>query len=113
MAAQTSTKTGKTEVIGDVKARFEKMTSVVFVDYKGMTVESATKLRAKFKAAGVEYKVVKNTLVKHAIKDQPYAAALKGSLTGMTGAWCCCGSPSAALPWPASASFWRATTRPH
>lgn len=88
MAAQTSTRNGKTEVIGDVKERFEKMTSVVFVDYKGMTVESATKLRAKFKAAGVEYKVVKNTLVKHAIKDQPYAAGLKASLTGMTGvAW--------------------------
>ncbi len=88
MAAQTSTRTGKTEVIGDVKANFEKMTSVVFVDYKGMNVETATKLRAKFKAAGVDYRVVKNTLVKHAIKDLPFADGLKTSLTGMTGvAW--------------------------
>lgn len=88
MPAQTSTKAGKNEVIGEVKDKFAKMTSVVFVDYKGLTVESATKLRAKFRAAGVEYKVVKNTLVRHAIKGQPYADALKGSLTGMTGvAW--------------------------
>lgn len=88
MAAQTSTKSGKQLVIGEVKDRFEKMTSVVFVDYKGMTVASATKLRAQFKAAGVDYKVVKNTLVRQAIKDAPYAASVNSSLVGMTGvAW--------------------------
>lgn len=88
MPAQTSTKAGKNEVINEVKANFEKMTSVVFVDYKGMTVESATKLRARFRKAGVDYRVVKNTLVRHALAGQPYADALKGTLTGMTGvAW--------------------------
>ena len=55
--------------IGEIKSRFDKMTAAVFLDFKGMTVEYATKLRAEFRKAGVEYKVVKNTLVKHALKS--------------------------------------------
>ena len=83
-----TTKDAKTALIGEVKARFDKMSSVVFLDYKGITVASATKLRAQFLKAGVDYKVVKNTLVKHAIKGAPYADKLGKTLTGMTGvAW--------------------------
>jgi large subunit ribosomal protein L10 len=64
------------------------MTSAVFLDFKGLNVEAVTKLRQEFQKTGVEYKVVKNTLVRHAIKDRPWAAALHGTLRGMTGvAW--------------------------
>jgi large subunit ribosomal protein L10 len=88
MAAATSTKAGKTTIIGEVKGKFDKATSVVLLDYKGMTVESATKLRANFRKAGVEYKVVKNTLIKHALKESAYSDKLGKTLTGMTGvAW--------------------------
>jgi hypothetical protein len=102
MAAPTSIKTSaagssgpkpgsreaKTMAIAEVKARFDRMTSAVFLDYKGMTVASATKLRASFKKAGVEYKVVKNTVVKHALKGADYAPKLDDVLAGMTGiAW--------------------------
>src|SRR5580693_10763948 len=74
--------------IGDIKARFDKMTAAVFLDFKGMTVENVTKLRAEFRKAGVEYKVVKNTLVEHALKDAPYKTKLGKALVGMTGvAW--------------------------
>lgn len=74
--------------IGEIKGRFDKMTSVVFLDFKGLTVENVTKLRAEFKKAGVEYKVVKNTLVKNALKDAPYSEKLGKVLVGMTGlAW--------------------------
>jgi len=74
--------------IGEIKARFDKMTAAVFLDFKGMTVENVTKLRAEFRKAGVEYKVVKNTLVKHALKDAPYKQKLDDALVGMTGiAW--------------------------
>ncbi len=73
--------------IGEIKARFDKMTAAVFLDFKGMTVEHVTKLRAEFRKAGVEYKVVKNTLVKHAIKGT-YGDKLDKVLVGMTGvAW--------------------------
>ena len=74
--------------IGDIKARFDKMTAAVFLDFKGMSVEHVTRLRAEFRKAGVEYKVVKNTLVKHALKDAPYKKKLDDVLVGMTGiAW--------------------------
>lgn len=86
--AATATREGKTALIGEVKGKFDKMTSAVFLDYKGMTVEQATKLRASFRKAGVEYKVVKNTLVKHALKDSSYGTKLDDVLVGMTGiAW--------------------------
>ena len=88
MAAAVSTREGKQALIGEVKGKFDKSTSAVFVDYKGMTVESATKLRASFRKAGVEYKVVKNTLVRHALKDTEYGQKLDDVLTGMTAiAW--------------------------
>jgi large subunit ribosomal protein L10 len=74
--------------IGEIKARFDKMTAAIFLDYKGMTVEQVTKLRAEFRKSGVEYKVVKNTLVKHALKDAKYKDQLGKALVGMTGvAW--------------------------
>src|SRR5512143_3237797 len=78
----------KEKQIGEIKTRFGKMTAAVLLDFKGMTVEHATKLRAEFRKAGVEYTVVKNTLVKHAIKGSPYADELGKALVGMTGiAW--------------------------
>jgi large subunit ribosomal protein L10 len=74
--------------IGLIKSRFDKMTAAVFLDFKGMTVEHVTKMRAEFRKAGVEYKVCKNTLVKYALKDAPYKAKLDDVLVGMTGiAW--------------------------
>src|SRR6185437_2595255 len=79
---------GKNVELGELRDRFGKMTAAVFVDFKGMTVENVTKLRAEFRKAGVDYRVVKNTLVKHALKDAPYKSALAGALVGMTGiAW--------------------------
>jgi large subunit ribosomal protein L10 len=78
----------KDAAIGEIKARFDRMTSAVFVDYKGMTVAQSTKMRVELRKAGVEYKVVKNTLVKHALKGAPYKDALSKVLTNMTGiAW--------------------------
>jgi len=81
-------KAAKTTQIGEIRARFDKMTAAVFLDYKGMTVEAATKLRVEFRKAGVEYKVCKNTLVKQALKNEKYVKQLSPSLAGMTGiAW--------------------------
>ena len=70
MAAATSTRTGKTAIIGEVKGKFDKMTSAVFLDYKGMTVEQATTLRASFRKAGVEYKVVKKKIGRASCRER-------------------------------------------
>jgi large subunit ribosomal protein L10 len=79
---------GKDVQLGEIRSRFDKMTAAVFLDFKGMTVEQVTKLRAEFRKAGVEYKVVKNTLIKHALKNAPYKSKLDDVFIGMTGiAW--------------------------
>lgn len=81
-------RTQKAEAIQGIKERFAKMSSAVFVDFTGMTVEQVTKLRDNFRARGVEYRVLKNTLVKHAIGDQAWSVGLGTTLKGMTGvAW--------------------------
>ncbi len=78
----------KEAVVGSVRQKFERMSSAVFLDFKGMNVEAVTKLRDEFRKSGVEYRVVKNSLVRHAVKEHPWANTLAKSLTGMTGvAW--------------------------
>ena len=47
-------------------------TAAVFVDYKGITVAQDTELRNKFREAGVEYTVVKNTLTRFAANKAGY-----------------------------------------
>lgn len=78
----------KAQQIDVIKSKFDKMTSAVFVDFQGMTVEEVTKLREDLRAKGVEYKVVKNKLVRHALGGAPWLKALDPTLKGMTGvAW--------------------------
>ena len=78
----------KAATVQEIKDRFDRMTSAVFVDFTGMTVAEVSDLRNTFREKGVEYKVVKNTLVKRAIGDQPYAKSLGASLKGVTAvAW--------------------------
>ncbi len=74
--------------VADIRGQFERMTSAVFVNFVGMNVEEVSALRAKFREKGVEYKVLKNTLVKKALEDQEWASGLTDVLKGMTGvAW--------------------------
>jgi large subunit ribosomal protein L10 len=78
----------KEEAIKDIRARFDKMSSAVFLDFTGMTVEEVSKLRDKFREKGIDYKVLKNKLVEKALADQPWVSGLKPVLKGMTGvAW--------------------------
>jgi len=78
----------KAEAIEALKAQFNKMSSAVFLDFTGMTVEEVSKLRNVFRTKGVEYKVVKNKLVQKALADHKWATGLNTALRGMTGvAW--------------------------
>ncbi len=64
----SSTHAAKQEQIDLIKDHFARATSAVLVDFRGLTVSKATELRNQFRAAGVDYKVVKNTLVRMAVK---------------------------------------------
>ena len=58
----------KKVIVADLKAKVEGSQSGVVVDYKGITAAADTKLRKELREAGVEYSVVKNNLLKLAIK---------------------------------------------
>lgn len=58
----------KQAVVAQLKEKVEGSVSGVLVDYKGITAEADTKLRKELREAGVEYSVVKNTLLKRAIE---------------------------------------------
>ena len=62
----------KKAVVAELIEKIKAAQAGILVDYRGLTVEEDTKLRAKLREAGVEYKVVKNTLTRFAIKELGY-----------------------------------------
>ncbi len=59
----------KKQVVSEIREKLARAQSVVLVDYRGLTVESVTDLRNKYRAAGVECKVYKNTLMRFAFNE--------------------------------------------
>ena len=83
----------KKAVVEVLTGKIKEATSVVFVDYKGITVAQDTDLRKQFREADVEYTVVKNTLTKFAAKDCGYD--FDEILNGTTAMACTTGDPIA------------------
>ncbi len=61
-------RTEKETNIGMLKEKLAKAQSLVLVDFRGLTVESDSKMRREFRANGCEYRVIKNTLLGLAVK---------------------------------------------
>ena len=59
----------KVQKVSEIVERLNKSKSMVMVDFKGITVEEITALRVKFREAGVDYVVLKNSLVQRALKE--------------------------------------------
>jgi large subunit ribosomal protein L10 len=59
----------KKKVVQELTDKVKSAQSIVLADYRGLTVEQDTALRNALRAAGVEYKVVKNTLTSLAMKE--------------------------------------------
>lgn len=55
--------------VDEITQRLNSAKSMVMVDYKGITVEEINALRVKFREAGVDYVVLKNSLVKRALNN--------------------------------------------
>ena len=62
----------KKAIVDALATKLQGSTAAVFVDYKGITVAQDTELRNKFREAGVEYTVVKNTLTRFAANKAGY-----------------------------------------
>ncbi len=72
----------KKQVVAQLSERLEKSIAGVVVEYKGITVADDTAMRKELREAGVEYTVVKNTLLGLAIKDtslESMSASLEGT----------------------------------
>ena len=59
----------KVAVVEEIKDKFSRAQSVIVIDYRGLTVEEVTALRNKMREAGVEYKVLKNTMMSRALHE--------------------------------------------
>ena len=59
----------KEAVVKELTDKFSSAKSLVITDYLGLNVAEMTELRSKLREAGVEFKVVKNTLATIAAND--------------------------------------------
>ena len=59
----------KKQAVAEIVEQIQGAKSLVIVEYKGLTVEEVTQLRAKCRAAKVDYCVLKNTLVRRALAE--------------------------------------------
>ena len=55
-------------MLGEIKEAFANVASIVIADYRGITVPVVTTMRDDFRKAGCHYRVIKNSLVKIAVK---------------------------------------------
>ena len=73
----------KVAVVNEVRDRLEAADGAVLTEYRGLTVAELAELRRELAAAGGDYKIYKNTLVRLAVADGPQAA-IRDLLTGPT-----------------------------
>ena len=59
----------KKQIVADVAEKIKGAVAGVIVDYRGITVEEDTKLRKELREAGVDYFVIKNTLLGRAADE--------------------------------------------
>jgi large subunit ribosomal protein L10 len=81
MASQNAQRARKVEVIDEVKTRMGAAAASIVSEYRGLTVAEMADLRAALAAAGGDYKIFKNTLVRRAIDGgeyQPLSEYLSG-----------------------------------
>ena len=72
----------KKVIVENLAAKVKEAQAGVLVNYSGISVEDDTKMRAALRAAGVEYKVYKNSVIGRACSEAGYDFSDK--LEGMT-----------------------------
>jgi large subunit ribosomal protein L10 len=79
----------KQEQILLIRDRFSRSTSAVLLNFRGLSMAKTSELRNRFRTAGVDFRVVKNSLVKLAIADTKLDTdVFKKALAGETAiAW--------------------------
>ena len=73
----------KKQMVADLTDKIKAAAAGVVVDYKGINVADDTKLRKELREAGVHYAVVKNSMLRFAVKEAGYEG-LDSVLEGTT-----------------------------
>lgn len=76
-------RTGKAEILEELREKFANAKSLTFCDYKGLRVKEVNALRRECRKEGLEYVVAKNTLILLALPENLREKA-KTLLTGTT-----------------------------
>jgi large subunit ribosomal protein L10 len=63
----------KKAVVAEVSAKVANAQTIVVAEYRGVEVVNLTQLRKKARESGVYLRVLKNTLVRRAVADTPFA----------------------------------------
>jgi len=77
------TKADKTTELQSLEGAFKGNDVAILIDYKGINVPQVTELRSQLRKAKAEYKVVKNSLAKRALKGTSFES-LSSHFEGMT-----------------------------
>jgi large subunit ribosomal protein L10 len=75
-------KAQKEKVLGEIKESWKNVASVIIADYRGVTVPVVTTMRDDFRKNGCHYRVIKNSLVKIAVKGskmEPITTLMTGT----------------------------------
>ncbi len=75
----------KEQIVAEVAVVVGRARGMFFTDFTGLTVEQVTELRREFYKSGVEYRVVKNTLIRKVLESMPGHEKVHSKLVGPTG----------------------------
>ena len=67
--AEKKIQQNKLDAVAALREQFDGVENFIFTDYRGLTVEQVTELRAKLREQNAEYHVIKNNLAKIAFKE--------------------------------------------
>ncbi len=74
----------KKELVASIKSDFAEAKSIIFVDYRGITVAEDTAMRKEFRESNITYKVFKNRLLMKALEEMGISEYDKTLLEGTT-----------------------------
>ena len=67
----------KKAIVAEVSTRISNAQAIIIAEYRGLEVGQLTQLRAKTRESGIYFRVIKNSLVRRAVADTPYAELAK------------------------------------
>src|SRR5512140_3521715 len=76
-------RTEKEQLVSELKDKLRGAKSLYYTDFTGLNVKGMTELRRRFRRAGVEYVVIKNTLALRAVNESGLVGVRLKGPTGL------------------------------